>query len=144
MNFPGTGVNYPTGTMVVQGETLGDFVAGKRCPEIQLISTDSGASDRIYTVYPYGEFVVFLLSDTDLILPDNVREHVQRWRLTGSPTQGGEERVFTLVDNLHRGLLSEEAKGKAVVIRPDLYVGYVGDEAGVSNYLEGIFLQDAS
>ncbi|KAF4462068.1 phenol 2-monooxygenase [Fusarium albosuccineum] len=148
----GMGVAYGEfPTPLVSGSEQGIWKPGERCPDVYL-TTASGESTRLYASVSYGGFLVI-----------SVGRH-----LNNAPTHPSQASVFTIlppgVTNGHNGVSNgvsngatngktqetvftadwaSESEPVVVVVRPDMYVGYVGksDDDGWKAYLDGIVVE---
>jgi phenol 2-monooxygenase len=132
------GITYtPTNPFVISG-SLGDFVAGSRCPDFSLTDKDD-VKTFFYQQFSYGKFLVLLPEAVKLHIPSVASQHVVVWKISVPGPNAGNYRA-TLLDG--RELTTEFGLGKsgdtAIIIRPDLYVGYVGNEPG--EYFTGAFV----
>lgn len=131
----GMGITYgPITPFVILGEA-GLFVAGARCPDFLLSQPDS-KQGFFYGIFEYGKFVMLLPSNMRLELAQEMNSHVSAWKYSQNPngeiqtTVGeGQEHYTTKFD------LGNEGE-TAIVIRPDLYVGYCGANPG--EYFKGM------
>jgi hypothetical protein len=129
------GITYgPITPFVVTGEA-GPFVAGARCPDF-LLSRPDGKQSFFYGVFEYGKFVVLLPSNIRLELTHERKSHVLVWRFSQDSKRetqiiiGEEKELFTTKFDLGK-------EGEtAIVIRPDLYVGYCGTKP--DEYFKGM------
>ncbi|KAM5356539.1 hypothetical protein ACJ41O_003185 [Fusarium nematophilum] len=133
----GMGVSYREfPTPLVQGSELGIWEPGYRCPDVEL-TTSSGEGTRLYSSVSYGNFLVISVGKHPDSLPSYSRVSLytvlSQGTTNGHHVQRGEikEKVFT-ADWIG------ESKPYVVVVRPDMYVGYVGEEEGGGKYLDEI------
>ncbi|RGP81179.1 hypothetical protein FLONG3_716 [Fusarium longipes] len=121
----GMGVNYSDYyTPLVQGSDCGIWRPGYRCPDVLLIN-DDGETTRLYSNVSYGGFIIIAIG-----------KHIAAESVNAS--------VFAILSqataNGCGGHLNSEHRNKTftadwvdaesslvVVVRPDMYVGYVGN-----------------
>lgn len=126
------GVNYNEFvTPLVQGVEQGIWKPGYRCPDVTL-HTDAGEATRLYANVSYGHFIVLSIGKrmpADLVpsVVYNILPHD-----TGNQSDTGDFTTdwVTAEDSL------------VVVVRPDMYVGYVGcgiEDQGWKVYLDTYF-----
>jgi len=120
-NITGMGISYTAETPLVVAGSVGDFVAGHRCPDFVLDLKGGQQSKRFYETFEYGKFVVLKppsVADTVFKQP------VKVWDV--ATLEGGKFSITT--DKKGEGFTTNFELGKdvAIVIRPDLYIGYVG------------------
>lgn len=127
----GAGIEYPTGTAQINGVTTGDFVPGRRCPDLRLISVGTGKSLRVYSLLRYGKFVILQFSE-EIHLPEHLEAYYEVWDLRS----GNHEVEANGVGDGRRYQIEGDVAvdQKVVIIRPDAYVGYCG--ADVKGYLK--------
>jgi hypothetical protein len=120
------GVNYNEFvTPLVQGAEQGIWKPGYRCPDVTL-KTDAGETTRLYAVVAYGHFIVLSIGkriSADLVpsVVYNILPHetANQADFTANWVKAGDSLV--------------------VVVRPDMYVGYVGsgvEDQGWKMYLD--------
>ncbi|KAH6671280.1 monooxygenase [Halenospora varia] len=138
-NITGMGITYPITTPFVVPGCYGEFTAGTRCPDFPFTRSD-GSVEFLYQLFEYGKFVVLSGSAIQLTIPTSISQYVLEWKVSHAETgfEGfkvdlpGDGKALSTTFGLGRG-------GEiAVVIRPDLYVGYVGLDP--TSYFRGIAL----
>ena len=102
-------------TKTVSGADADPFVPGYRCPDLTLTRGD-GTTVRLYQVLKYSSFTILRVNKA-------ANDHTEK--------NNGASKTLSYNDTP----LPEWVHG--IVIRPDAYVGYVGEDAG--QYLSGIF-----
>lgn len=132
------GVSYDeVGSELIQISSRGLWIAGKRCPDIELtpVASDSQGATRLYSIVEYGKYLVLSI---------------------GGPLEEGStssfEDVARVLTLLPEGSAASPSTGEAfrsgligsdesftVVIRPDMYIGYVGNGNGWRDYLATVF-----
>lgn len=153
----GMGVSYPPCAPMIAGAPLGLFVPGQRCPDLYLhLHQKAGVEDggngdgaleprRMYTVADYSKFIV-LVADEGM-LPGAAakvwRPYVRFW-VAGKAESAQDSRSaenaiqrFSHMTEDGVSLRVEYPEGGCIVIRPDMYTGYAGDDA--EGYLDGVF-----
>lgn len=133
------GVSYQgLGSALVAESEHGIWKAGARCPDVVVELAGKGSS-RLYRETTYGKFLVLLVGGGGGGHEDARVGHedvavVRRALPRGAPGSAGEEAPCFLADWVGAGDVY------SVVIRPDMYVGYVGDDAGgCRRYLEQVY-----
>ncbi|KAH8657483.1 putative monooxygenase [Tricladium varicosporioides] len=142
-NITGMGITYPMTTPFAVPGCYGEFVAGARCPDFPFTRSD-GSVEFLYQIFEYGKFVVLSNSALQLIIPTSISQYVLEWKVSLAETRfdsfkveiPGEEKVLSTTFDLGKG------EDITVIIRPDLYVGYVGLDP--SSYCQGIALSSFS
>lgn len=136
--YTGGGIQYPKDTQTVSGANADPFVPGYRCPDLTVTRGD-GSRVRLYQVLRYSSFTVLRVNNAEIKIPEAAGPFTDVWDLviddtaTNGHTEKQEETPKKLTYNGTQ--LPEWVHG--VVIRPDAYVGYVGEDA--SQYLSAIF-----
>lgn len=129
------GVAYDqTGSSLVHASSNGIWRAGERCPDIYLTAVSSGKPQRLYSIMSYGQTLFVSIGGhqgDDFKGKDNVK------LLTILPASGREDGC---VDSTATFRSDYVAQGEAfvVVVRPDLYIGYVGNQQEAGFYLRRI------
>ncbi|KAJ4113918.1 hypothetical protein NW768_011448 [Fusarium equiseti] len=125
----GMGVNYNEFiTPLVQGVEQGIWKSGYRCPDVTL-NTNAGQVTRLYAIVSYGRFIV--LSIGKRIADDLAPSVVYNILPQETSTQAGDGDLTADWVTVGESLV--------VVVRPDMYVGYVGsgtEDQGWKVYLE--------
>ncbi|OJJ97395.1 hypothetical protein ASPACDRAFT_53633 [Aspergillus aculeatus ATCC 16872] len=148
----GMGVSYLPSTPLVKTSSHADFVAGSRCPDLWVTSLPptrlfaaavenpevakwEPSKTRLYEIFQYGKFKVFFLG----------KDAPTEWEYQAVKLQQKAEfwnvhalsqRVTSLVYE-YQAEWVDDAHEAVVVVRPDLYVGYVGQDW--VQYLEEVF-----
>lgn len=125
-NITGMGITYAANSPAVIEGTVGDFVAGARCPDIEFLKAGV-VKLRLYELLKYGDFVLIKSPCVKFERPSwlegklhiwDAEKHEDGWLLK---TESG-AKLFTN---------SAFAEHSAVVIRPDLYVGFAGADPSI-------------
>ncbi|KAF4440334.1 hypothetical protein F53441_12282 [Fusarium austroafricanum] len=119
----GMGIDYSEfATPLVQGTEHGIWKPGYRCPDVNL-TTRAGETTRLYENVSYGEFIVLFIGKH---LPDESVSasvftilHVEMTNGHDQHEDRDSEKIFT-ADWIKHG------DSQVVIVRPDMYVGYVG------------------
>ncbi|PYH85784.1 monooxygenase [Aspergillus uvarum CBS 121591] len=148
----GMGVVYPPSTPLVKTSSHADFVAGCRCPDLWVTSLPptrlfatavenpevakwEPSKARLYEIFQYGKFKVFFLGRDAPTKWEHQAVQLQQkaefWNVHASS-----QRVTSLVYE-YQAEWVDDAHGEVVVVRPDLYVGYVGKDW--VQYLKEVF-----
>lgn len=125
-------------TKTVSGADADPFVPGYRCPDLTLTRGD-GSRVRLYQILKYSSFTVLRVNNAEVKIPEAATPFCDVWNLVlDDKTANGHAEVQEGASKrlTYNSIpLPEWVHG--VVIRPDAYVGYVGEDAG--QYLSGIF-----
>lgn len=124
-------------TKTVSGADADPFVPGYRCPDLTLTRGD-GSTVRLYQILKYSSFTVLRVNNAEVKIPEAAAQFSDVWDLViddKAEVQGTEANEASKKLSYKSTPLPEWVHG--VVIRPDAYVGYVGEDAG--QYLSGIF-----
>jgi phenol 2-monooxygenase (NADPH) len=140
------GVSYDgTGSALISESGLGIWKAGRRCPDLALLQLGSEQQaqpepQRLYSIPRYGQFLVIQVGTSPVgddqhpspgaALDINIRN--PGYDNNGQPGgPGKDERQIFQSD------LVNELDAYVVVVRPDMYIGYVGSETGADEYIAG-------
>ncbi|KAI0850713.1 FAD binding domain-containing protein [Daldinia vernicosa] len=137
------GVSYDgIGSELIEDSEQNIWKAGKRCPDIQLVGVGTDEAIRLYSITSYGKYLVLFVGEsgvpqsfrdvcTNLILRTSDSEQAP----VNSHSDGSQDeaRIFssdvvTTQDNF------------TVVVRPDMYIGYVGKGEGWKQYLGQLYV----
>lgn len=138
------GVEYPSSGEIISHGSFGPFNAGKRCPDVHLDPIFGGAgataatteSSRLYSLVRYGKFLVLQLSPTvSAKLPAYLTDAAEIWEIY--PEDVRARLVCSNDYKKFRASWVKEGESTTVVVRPDMYVGYVGQEW--MEYLTSVF-----
>lgn len=123
------------------------WVPGRRCPDLNLIPAAPGGSQqgsRVYSLVEYGKYVVFLFGqanlETDTTSSVGANATFYKVLPPGTTTTVPKKGVYTVAEPDVAG--SSETDSFVVVVRPDMYIGYVGEgaaDAGWKSYLAEVF-----
>ncbi|KAF5510237.1 3-hydroxybenzoate 4-monooxygenase [Colletotrichum siamense] len=138
----GMGVSYDgTGSPLVEGTTAGFWTAGRRCPDVYLTPSSSEQEPkRLYELVAgkYGKHLVLKIGRQEAsgAAPANGLKDVARF-FRVIPHKA-EPRTTTDPED-SSSVFSAEWVGEddefVVVVRPDMYIGYVGQGEGWKEYL---------
>lgn len=141
------GVAYgAVGSCLIAESERGIWRAGSRCPDLTLTSrnlADGQRQQRIYSLAQYGRFLVVVVggaSNGDVQALQQFR-HVADVLVLVHPAEGAMEGAID-DDGSSRALASDlvaPADSFTALVRPDMYIGYVGDTEGVQQYLSNLF-----
>jgi hypothetical protein len=138
------GVSYTSTTPLVVDSSYGDFVAGHRCPDLWLTTlpetsfqTQPGEPSRarLYELVEYGKFKVLFLGTekpASFELAIELQQKVEVWHIHDQNC-----RLTTLIHEYSAGWVKGD-EGTIVVVRPDMYIGYVGKDW--VQYLASVFV----
>ena len=131
------------GSELISESERGIWKAGRRCPDIYL-SQAGGDTKRLYSMLSYGKF---------LVLAIGTRQGCHRYftdvcthftLLPEVPAQGeanGHSKKTSVEDNVFSSDIVTKDDTFVVVIRPDMYIGYVGDGTeDWKKYLADVFV----
>ncbi|KAI2619768.1 FAD binding domain-containing protein [Hypomontagnella submonticulosa] len=137
----GMGVSYAgVGSELIVESERGIWKAGKRCPDLRLTRAGSEETTRLYSTISYGKYLVFFVGQSEIqlsfksvcsyfvLLP---KISVDGDKSGYSNGFGGQVKVFLSDD-----VATEDSF--VVVVRPDMYIGYVGEGNGWREYLEQV------
>ncbi|KAL7621635.1 hypothetical protein AAE478_008962 [Parahypoxylon ruwenzoriense] len=139
----GMGVSYDgVGSELIAESEQGIWKAGKRCPDVWLTRIVTGEVVRLYSMVSYGKYLIFAVGGREgfqsLFKDICVYFTLLSKSSTYTGTNGqdvepnGEASIFS-----SEFVTSED--NFVVVVRPDMYIGYVGEGDGWSEYLEQLY-----
>lgn len=138
---------------LLRGAEQGIWKPGDRCPDVTL-TTGSGEPTRLYASVPYGNFLVLSVGKTMDNMPSGIPSTSALTILPKTSTNGHTNGAT----NGHGGHTNGHEENKAftadwvteddalaVVVRPDMYVGYVGrgSDDGWRAYLQDTLAKTA-
>lgn len=135
----GMGVAYDeVGSELIHVSSRGLWIAGKRCPDIELapVAGTSQEATRLYSIVEYGKYLVLSIGgQLEQESPSNLKDVTRVLTLLpatsdGTPQSTGEAFKSEVIG-------ADESF--TVVIRPDMYIGHVGDGNGWKDYLATVF-----
>ncbi|KAI1049064.1 hypothetical protein LB506_004690 [Fusarium annulatum] len=137
----GMGVNYSEfATPLIQGTELGIWKPGYRCPDV-VMTGSSGKTSRLYENVSYGDFIVLAIGRRLAAISASAPVYTI---LPNGSTNGVVECHQNRDGN--KDFTADWCKNEdsaIVIVRPDMYVGYVGtfeDEAW-EEYLDSYFVK---
>ncbi|KAF4501931.1 phenol 2-monooxygenase [Fusarium agapanthi] len=137
----GMGVNYSEfATPLIQGTEIGIWKPGYRCPDV-VITESSGETPRFYENVSYGDFIVLAIGRR--LSANSVSAPVYSILPIGSTNGHVEGRQNRDGDKDFTADWVKNEDSAVVIVRPDMYVGYVGtfeDEAW-KGYLDTYFVK---
>lgn len=137
------GVSYDgVGSELIEDSEQSIWKAGKRCPDIQLVAIGTDEVIRLYSITSYGKYLVLFVGKSGVLqsFKDICTYLILRAGDSApTPVNGhsngsqDEVRIFssdvvTAQDNF------------TVVVRPDMYIGYVGKGDGWKQYLGQLYV----
>lgn len=137
------GVSYSSTTPLVVDSSYGDFVAGNRCPDLWITKLPVGSSQanaeeqsqaRLYELFGYGKFKVLFIGNEKPASFDQAIELQQKAEIWHIHNQ---DRRLTTLTHEFRAEWVKSDEGAVVIVRPDLYIGYVGKDW--MQYLASVF-----
>lgn len=130
----GMGVSYDTlGSEFITESERGLWKAGKRCPEVFLTRLGDEKTTRLYSILDYGKFLVLSIGGKGSFRPRSNTAHVTMLPLEGS-SEDSKGQVFTTE-------IVQPDDDFVVVVRPDSYIGYVGQGNAWQEYLAKVFVR---
>lgn len=132
------GVSYNgTGSELITESEHGIWKAGCRCPDLLLTELGTGVSKSVYSLLPYGQFAIFHVGGQQGSL-DHLHEVATCFSIHSSThEQGTGSAGSTSRDFTSEHVVAEDQF--AIVVRPDMYIGYVGDSSGCSKYMANLY-----
>ena len=130
------------GSSLVWESEKGIWKAGRRCPDICLTRPGESIARRLYSLVSYGKFLVLMVGRS------------QEWdesygdiatcvaieppsSAPGSSLRGEKMQKMTQLISEDFATAGDQFQ---VVIRPDMYIGFVGEGKGWKDYLDSRFI----
>ncbi|KAK6193574.1 hypothetical protein LQW54_012323 [Pestalotiopsis sp. IQ-011] len=136
----GMGVSYDgTGSALISESEHGIWKAGRRCPDLALISSQAGAQ-RLYSLPRYGQFLFIQVGTSDEQRQRRFEDAALYLTIRATGCDNGSQPAGPGKDGPHdfQSDVAREDEAFIVVVRPDMYIGYVGNEAGADEYIAGV------
>lgn len=131
------GVSYDAvGSELVTESEKGLWKAGKRCPELFLKRHGDEQTITLHSMLDYGKFLILSIEgEVQYDHKAHTRKNTSHFTIlpSASTVEGSKDGVFT-----SEVVLPDEEF--VVVVRPDMYIGYVGQDNGWQDYLAEVFL----
>ncbi|KAI0839474.1 FAD binding domain-containing protein [Hypoxylon sp. FL0890] len=138
----GMGVSYDgVGSELIRESERGIWKAGKRCPDIWLTRA-GGEATRLYSMVSYGKYLVLFLGEQDIqtFLKNITTYFILRPNNAGQNEANGHSNgLKDQVDVFLSDIVTAE-DNFVVVVRPDMYIGYVREGDGWKGYLEQLYV----
>lgn len=132
------GVKYEgLGSPLIWPSSNGIFVAGQRCPDIELTFRD-GETKRLYSLIDYGKHVVLSVGPQKpkaLPWPEVLHKAEFYHIATASETQKGGCEESQGITTVSAPALGDSGEDYVVYMRPDTYVGFVGSAVDCREHL---------
>ncbi|KAI1483497.1 FAD binding domain-containing protein [Daldinia eschscholtzii] len=138
----GMGVSYDgIGSELIQESEQSIWKAGKRCPDIQLVCDGTDNVIRLYSIASYGKYLVLFVGGSEVV---QAFEDICTYIIL-RPSSSVQTPVIG-----HNNGFQDEARifssdavaindDFTVVVRPDMYIGYVGKGDGWKQYLGQLY-----
>lgn len=128
------GVSYDAiGSELVTESATGLWKAGKRCPELFLKKPGDDQTIRLYSMLNYGKYLLLSIGGSD--------KHGLHGKLSGLVTDLTLLAPGSVSKNSDDGVFISETinsdDNMVVVVRPDMYIGFVGNDW--QDYMAQIF-----
>ncbi|KAI0376982.1 FAD binding domain-containing protein [Hypomontagnella monticulosa] len=139
----GMGVSYDgVGSDLIAESERGIWKAGKRCPDLRLTEIEGEKATRLYSTLSYGKYLVFFiggLNDNRLSFENVCSYFILLPSGSAGDYKNGEGNGFESRINVFSSDVVNTGDHYTVVVRPDMYIGYVGEGDGWKEYLERIY-----
>lgn len=127
------GIVYDSTSAAVGDGAIGAFVAGARTPDFTLLKANA-VPIRMYELVQVNRFTILKPASAQIGQLSTLLPHIDIWTFT--KTSSG----FEVVTPAGASLTTDFELGEhlSIVIRPDLYTGYVG--ADIRSYFEAFLV----
>lgn len=136
------GVSYDdlSSPLITESE-CGIWKAGNRCPDVLLTPQEGGPETWLYSVVSYGKYLLLSIGKHQEV-DSKYSELVSPIEIFPSSTPNTtppvtETSAFLKSTVFTAGWASNEPI--AIIVRPDMYIGYVGTDDGWKAYLADLF-----
>ncbi|KAI1803974.1 FAD binding domain-containing protein [Daldinia bambusicola] len=138
----GMGVSYDRiGSELIEDSEQSIWKAGKRCPDILLLRDETNEVVRLYSTTSYGKYLVLFVGGSEVIQSfKNICTYLILRPSTSEQTpmnghnSGSQDEVRTFSSD---AVAIDD--NFTVVVRPDMYIGYVGKGDGWKQYLGQLY-----
>lgn len=134
------GVSYSEfPTPLISGEEHGIWRPGDRCPDM-VLATGAGEA-RLYSSVSYGKFLILSIGQHPKSAPSN--DQVSVFTVLPQGVTNGHH-ALSEGETVFSADWADASKPSVVVVRPDMYIGYVSqdvDDDGWKAYLSNILAQ---
>lgn len=135
----GMGVSYDgLGSELITESERGIWKAGKRCPDIYLTRVGKKDPERLYSLVSYGRFLIFTIGGQQ---SDHSFSDISTYfTLLPEKTEGASTTDTVVEDGVFSSDVVSGGERFVVVVRPDMYIGYVGDGDAWKEYLAEVYV----
>ncbi|ETS73021.1 hypothetical protein PFICI_15196 [Pestalotiopsis fici W106-1] len=142
----GMGVSYDgTGSALISESEHGIWKAGRRCPDLALLKPGSGQQtqsepQRLYSIPRYGQFLIVQVGTSQVGDDQHQSQGAALYLTIRTPNHDNSGQACGLsIDERQEFRADDVSESDAcvVVVRPDMYIGYVGNETGAEEYIAG-------
>lgn len=133
------GVAYDeVGSELIHVSSRGLWIAGKRCPDIELtpLAATSQEATRLYSIVDYGKYLVLAIGGK--LEEGSTSNFEDVTRVLALLPAGSADAPQSAGEAFKSELIGAD-ESFTVVIRPDMYIGYVGVGSGWKDYLATVF-----
>jgi phenol 2-monooxygenase (NADPH) len=141
----GMGVSYDAlGSALVRESSVGIWRAGHRCPDVYLTpALEQGSARRLYSTLSrgYGKHLILRIGQHDDVGRGGSLEHkagshrARTIRVLARGADGADAATSPDVEEIFWADWVRATDSHTVVVRPDMYVGFVGTDEGAAEYL---------
>lgn len=145
------GVTYDGfGSPLVESSEHAIWRSGERCPDVIISSKSASEPTRLYSEVSYGKFVVLSIGKS-LDLSSTYGPGVTSYSILPSTSIATEQNGAAAV-NGHASVTKREFQADwvspedafVVIVRPDMYIGFVGsDQNNWEAYLDSVFTRSS-
>ena len=136
------GVSYDgIGSELIQDSEQSIWKAGKRCPDIQLVCDGTDKTIRLYSIASYGKYLVLFVGGSEVVQAFRdictyliLRAGISVQTPVNGHNTGSQDEARTFSSDV-----VATNDNFTVVVRPDMYIGYVGNGDGWKQYLGQLY-----
>lgn len=127
----GMGVSYDgTGSALLTESEQGFWKAGRRCPDLVLHQRDCNDEIRLYSTVAYGQFSILSIGGPLNQRWSNLSVSMARYAVLPADQEANDAGELTF-----RSPDVQPDEHFVAVVRPDMYIGFVGTEDDAVSYL---------
>ncbi|PNY29605.1 FAD binding domain containing protein [Tolypocladium capitatum] len=146
----GMGVSYhDSNSPLIKASEHGIWKAGYRCPDV-ILESEAKGSTRLYTEATYGKYLVLFIGNhqhaglghEDVAVPYQILplDESEAAQTNGHTSENGTRATNGTTSKSFQAAWVRPEDSIVVVVRPDMYVGYVGQDAeSCKQYLDDLY-----
>ncbi|KJZ76947.1 hypothetical protein HIM_03824 [Hirsutella minnesotensis 3608] len=140
----GMGVSYESfKSPLIWASERGIWKAGHRCPDV-ILRNVGGKNTRLYTEAIYGNYIILLIGNHRTVA-NNHGDITKTYRVRPALTNSTEGKTLNSGECAYEADWVSDEDSFVVVVRPDMYIGYVGENVDdCSSYLDELYCRTST